>query len=231
MKSCISVFRSRNNLTFKTVVFIVLTILPSYGFKAEAQPIPIGNVNDLQKIGNDPNYPLNGSYILIDDIDATGTNQWNSGQGFQPIGSQTNPFSGEFDGNGKKIIGLYINRTAQNVGLFSVTSSTAKIKNLTMATSSVASPGFGGVNLGAIVGTNNGLIENCHVISSSINATIGVGGICGANNATGILRRCVSSAYVSATLSSAGGLVGGNSGTIEESSSSGNVSAINSSCL
>ncbi len=50
------------------------------------QNISIDNISDLQKIGNDINFPLFWSYIITSDIDASETSGWNDGKGFSPIG-------------------------------------------------------------------------------------------------------------------------------------------------
>lgn len=47
-----------------------------------------------------------------------------------PIGSQTKPFAGTFDGNMHSISGLYLNTDSRWVGLFSSIKSTAKVCNL-----------------------------------------------------------------------------------------------------
>ena len=54
---------------------------------------------------------LAAHYRLANDIDARATRIWNDGDGagFAPIGSGA-PFSGNFDGDGNTIRGLYINR-------------------------------------------------------------------------------------------------------------------------
>src|SRR5204862_220704 len=44
--------------------------------KDGAPPIGIASIVDLQKIGNDPAYPLTGQYVLTQDIDATETATW-----------------------------------------------------------------------------------------------------------------------------------------------------------
>ena len=83
--------------------------------------ISISNIVDLQKIGNDPGYPLGEDYELTQDIDATATSGWNGGLGFTPIGSAYNPFYGSINGNNHSITNLYINRSDfQNIGLFGV---------------------------------------------------------------------------------------------------------------
>ena len=59
-------------------------------------------------------------YCLIADIDLSGYGKnYNSGKGWKPIGTKANPFKGYFDGNGKVISGLYINRPDEDyIGLF-----------------------------------------------------------------------------------------------------------------
>ena len=92
--------------------------------------VPISNCIELQKIGNDADYPLNGDYYLTQNIDCSATNPsdpdnagsvWdNGGLGFDPIGTYNpiNPFTGTFDGGGYDISNLYINRDKSGVGLF-----------------------------------------------------------------------------------------------------------------
>ena len=60
--------------------------------------IEIGNVTTLGNIGSDPNYPLNGSYRQSADIDAR--------QLRAPIGNDSHPFTGQYDGHGRAIDNL-----------------------------------------------------------------------------------------------------------------------------
>ncbi len=57
-------------MLFMAIVWVVVT-------SAVAEPIPIGSIQELQKIGNDLAYPLDGEYILTHDIDASATAGWN----------------------------------------------------------------------------------------------------------------------------------------------------------
>ncbi|MEA4971434.1 MAG: MBG domain-containing protein [Candidatus Pelethousia sp.] len=59
-------------------------------------------------------------YRLTADIDLSGYGKnYGAGKGWAPIGTEANPFRGEFDGNGKVISGLYINRPDEDyIGLF-----------------------------------------------------------------------------------------------------------------
>ena len=65
-------------------------------------------VNTVYDLQNMQNY-LSGTYALGRDIDAGVTSGWNSGAGFSPIGGGTS-FTGNFDGQGHTISGLFINR-------------------------------------------------------------------------------------------------------------------------
>ncbi|PIR93572.1 hypothetical protein COT97_05935, partial [Candidatus Falkowbacteria bacterium CG10_big_fil_rev_8_21_14_0_10_39_11] len=129
--------------------------------------IAIDDCEELQKIGNDSNYPLNGAYYLADNIDCSATNpsdpdnkgsKWdNGGLGFDPIGGQSGFqrwFGGSLDGNCHTISNLYINRQVGKVGLFSTIGSqsnstnfpTVVIKNLTLDNINISGSGYiGGV--------------------------------------------------------------------------------------
>ena len=67
-----------------------------------------------------------------------------SGTGFNPIGNGTNYFSGVFDGNGKVIKNIYINRPDENhVGLFG--SSLNLVKKLTLSGEIIGKEYVGGI--------------------------------------------------------------------------------------
>ena len=66
--------------------------------------IEIYDVDDLQAMQDD----LTGSYILMNDIDASATSGWNAGAGFAPVGTSANPFTGTFDGDEHTITDLFM---------------------------------------------------------------------------------------------------------------------------
>ena len=113
--------------------------------------IEIADAEGLAKIGNDPGYPLNGSYLLTSDIDLGGEQHpWT------PIGSKIS-FTGEFNGNGHTISGLYINKTADLQGLFAEISGDPVIRDLT-----VMGEITGSTYTGGIVGQcRGGVISGC----------------------------------------------------------------------
>ena len=182
----------------------------------------ISNVDELQRIGNDPAYPLNGFYWLTQDIDASGTALWNDEgtgigelEGFKPIGdigvyddenqSWTNgrPFTGVFDGNGFAIRGLTINRPDQiGVGLFSRLADSATVRNVRLTETAVQ----GYYPVGGLAGLSFGTMIGCSS-TGTVTGVAYVGGLAGRVEA-GTLRRCHAAGSVSADLFSAGGLAG-----------------------
>ncbi|WP_048709573.1 filamentous hemagglutinin N-terminal domain-containing protein [Microvirga massiliensis] len=173
-------------------------------------PYQITDVYGLQGIATRGDY-LAASYVLTNDIDATGTGNWNpvpeqpgAFSGFLPIGGNIvgdqAPFSGNFNGAGHVISGLTIGRPGDlNVGLFGQTESSETGSNNIQAVTLSGVSIVGGATTGALIGTNNGsIITNVHA-SGSVTGTVDQ-------------RGTSSSAQVTV-----GGLVGNNAGTISRS--------------
>ena len=118
--------------------------------------IEISTIAQLQLIGNDPGYPLDGDYVLTQDIDASDTVNWNGGAGFEPIGTTLDaPFSGTFDGQFYLIDGITINRPSTDVvGVFKGISGT--VTNLAINGSVI-----GKNNTAIISGGLTGTINKC----------------------------------------------------------------------
>lgn len=78
-------------------------------------PYLISNCRQLQHMQDDLDayYRLNAATI-----DCSETKQWHGGKGFNPIGDNSNPapFTGNFDGDGKTISNLYIDRVNDSYG-------------------------------------------------------------------------------------------------------------------
>ena len=174
------------------------------------EPVAIDSIAALQLIGNDPAYPLNGIYYLTGDLDASDTVNWNGGLGFEPIGSPSlpnkaavEPFSGTFDGQGHKIIGLVINRPEEDaVGMFGAISATAVLGKVDLQGCSVS----GNWRVGALVGYNQGgAIAQCQV-NGNVYGANAVGSIVGENE--GNLVHCRAFGAASASNYTCGGLVG-----------------------
>lgn len=132
---------------------------------------------------------------------------------FTPIGNGSYIFKGKFDGKGFTISGLNINLPGNNkVALFGATGSSAEIKNLTIANSTITADS----KVGAIIGFGeNATIKNCVVANNvSVSGAYFVGGVVGHY---GKISGCVSAASVSGT-QFVGGVIGaiGNGSAIQD---------------
>jgi hypothetical protein len=133
--------------------------------------------------------------------------------GWLPIGTESTPFTGEFDGDRNKITGLWIDRSTDYVGLFGLTSN-ATIENLGVEISSLGVKGYGGGLIGRFYG---GRITNCYATGNVSNG----GGLVGSQTG-GTITKCYATGNVSG---GGGGLVGSqNGGSIINCYATGNVS-------
>jgi hypothetical protein len=198
--------------------------------KTVMKTIMISSFEDLCKIGKEAAYPLDGNYELTSNIDASGSKQMNSGQGFEPIGScilgewgnivLETPFAGIFNGKGFFINELYIARPKSDcVGLFGYTGMGAQIVH-THLVANVS----GRDRVGALVGSNNMcLITECSAVVE-VNGAANVGGLVG-SNAMGIITKCRSEGHINGK-DGAGGLVAFNKGIVDACYAIGKVNGI-----
>ncbi|MCX8064134.1 MAG: hypothetical protein N3G21_03065, partial [Candidatus Hydrogenedentes bacterium] len=211
-------------------------------------PIKISSLEELQKIGNDPYYPLNGEYELTKNINASDSLLLNHNRGFKPLGCKEKPFTGKFDGKGYKIYKLHINQSEYNMnfsGLFAFVGVTGKVLNLGLVDLCISIKGgavggiigenqgtlsncystgniSGVVSVGGLVGINDGKVENCYSICN-VSGSQRTGGLVGHNGDKGILLHCYCIGKVTNHHLYSGGVAGYNEGTITECYSDGNV--------
>ena len=182
---------------------------------------PISSAAELMAIGPD-RVALSSSYNLTGNIDLSGIPNW------QPIGNSTNPFTGDFEGNGYNISGLS-SEGYEVAGLFGYVEN-AIISNVGVLVNNISSSSFSSnfyssdssSYAGGLIGwANNSQIANSYVvvansILSSSNSPY-AGGLVGRAEMTQIKNSyAVVGANVSSTSSSysssyspyAGGLVG-----------------------
>ncbi len=176
----------------------------------------ITNCVELENIEND----LAGDYVLANLIDCSDTVNWNAGAGFSPVGANTLPFTGTFDGQGYVIYDLFLNWPgAANIGMFGYTGASAQVMNVGLERGSVTAYSFAG----ALVGYNEGLVTNSYSTLSVSGGNVNIGGLVGYNTGT------ISTSYATGAISGTGnigGLVGNNQlGTITNSYSIGSVPA------
>ncbi len=126
---------------------------------------------------------------------------------FTPIGNSSNPFTGVFDGNGRKISNLTINTDKDNAGLFGNVR-VGTIKNLNLLNAKVASSGrYAGALVGYIV-SSGFQIENCNVISTVKSFTNTGGGLVGSLGKNSSIKNCV----VISSVEGGNGVVGSRNG-------------------
>ena len=150
-----------------------------------SETIPISTAEELRAIKNN----ASGKYHLTQNISLDGT-MW----------TPVNYFYGELDGRGYTISDFVISSEASRVGFFNTNSGT--IKNLTLSDfvfSVSARESKQDFTAGPLVGSNTGIIDNCHIEDAALTYDVYK------NNVTGTCT------------SYAGGLVGSNSGTISNS--------------
>ena len=205
----------------KRLLFTTVLVLCAFTYMfAQASMSGSGTASDPYKIY----YPdqlhqvrnyLNQSGVvfkLMNDIDITEWNTANNpGQGWEPIGVESSPFKGVFDGNNKTISGFSITRSTTNyVGFFGCISG-ATIKNLTIE-GPVTGKNYVGAFVGKGVGNNTltGLTHNGDVSGAGFVGHI-AGSLRGAISnatATGNVTGSTSDSYL-------GGIVGYSEGTNE----------------
>lgn len=164
---------------------------------------------------------LGYNFALMNDIDASKI------EGYQAIGSNGTAYTGKFDGRDNRIIGL--NVTGDNAGIFDTIGGGGVVTNLRVYSSNFT----GTTNAGAIAGINNGRIENIITLGNEVAASGNAGGIVGTNTfSNGILTNGIDnvestgSVIANATGAVVGGLVGTNSGGINNSFSDSAVTVV-----
>jgi len=225
-------------------LFITTEIAHAAGFASGSgsisNPYKIADCDQLQNIADNS---LSAYYELNNNIDCSGTAALNSGRGFSPIGDDTTPFTGNFDGKGFAINNITMQR-ADNVygedpdgadqtyvGIFGK-SQNAVLKNVTLNDAMIK----GYRHVGGLVGySDNSTISNIHVNDNvedndcnpgtCIWARLGEngGGIVGYMK-NGTLYNSTSGGNVKGSGKYIGGIVGyADNATISNSSSSANI--------
>jgi hypothetical protein len=191
------------------------------GDGSSSSPYEISTARDLQAMQED----LNDNYIVVNDINASCTVNWNNGQGFDQIGEWDVRFTGSFDGQNHTISNLSINRLDDNVvGLFGWIGEGGEVKNVGVINVNIT----GNNRVGGLVGfNNNGNISNSYSTGNVTGESDKVGGLVGENYGT--VSNSYSTGNVTGGDNNVGGLVGSNigekyNGNISNSYSTGNVS-------
>ncbi|WP_173218558.1 S-layer homology domain-containing protein [Paenibacillus alba] len=178
-------------------------------------PYIIKTAEELNQMRN----MLDKQYKLGADIDLAGFDS-GDGNGWMPIGDNSNPFTGTFDGNGHVIRNLTINRSDLDfVGLFGYVFWQGTLTNIGLLYVNVTGHDY----VGGLVGKTQDAINNSYVTGNVSGGTY-VGGLAGESDT---INYCYSTANVSGN-TSAGGLAGSLTGMlISYSYATGDVSGVN----
>ena len=190
---------------------------------------PIYTPEEFNNIRND----LDGNYILMNDITFQ-AEDFQDEYGWDPIGTDTDPFTGIFDGNKHTINGLYVNfRTSGYAGLFGYIEN-GIVENLGLCNSVIISENetpYGQCYVGGIVGgIRGGIIRNCYNADSVVSSysLSYIGGIAGSAISSEIYS-CYNTSnitfYRTNDVYYIGGIVGLFSGTIDRCYNVGDVTA------
>ncbi|WP_144110288.1 filamentous hemagglutinin N-terminal domain-containing protein [Paraburkholderia sp. BCC1886] len=190
----------------------------------------VNSLGDLQNVSKN----LAGNYALGKNIDASAT----SDGSYMPIGNAVTPFTGQFEGQGYAIDSLTLGAwspaaptTPQLIGMFGTIGGNGVVRNLSVSGTGVNSqtnPLFGGLYayMGMLAAENDGTVVHVNTsgtLSGGNFSTVdeGVaGGLVGGNAGT-IVR---SSSNVAATTGGTmGGLAGANEGSIVQSFATGSM--------
>ncbi|WP_462281235.1 T9SS type A sorting domain-containing protein [Salinivirga cyanobacteriivorans] len=214
-----------NSGIFFTKIFLVSTLLmcaltvksqtatpPSAGDGTADNPYEISNLDNLYWLTQD-SLLWDKHYVQIADIDASATIAWNDSLGFDMIGTDSVPFSGNYDGQHHTIDYLYINRPDENkIAFFKMVSNSAQVSNL-----GLININFTGLKrVGGLFTTCKATVSNCythgsvHAIYAGTNVT---GGFAAASY--GYINNCYSDVEVS---SPEGNYIAGFVGTVDNNS-------------
>ena len=185
-------------------------VLPGSG--TSENPYTISNLEELKAFRdsvNSGNKYSDAKVKLLADIYLGGSeNPWT------PIGTDKKSFWGEFDGNGHRITGLYVNGSYRQ-GFFGYLD--GNIVNL-----DVEGTANGNTYVGGVVGYNAGYVGAC-TSNVKVSASLDGGGIVGMNSEWGTVSQCLNKGDVSGS-NGVGGITGNNEGVVENCGNVGNVS-------
>lgn len=175
------------------------------GTGTENDPYQISTVEQLQNVKYNPY----AHYIMMNDIDASDTINWNNGAGFLPLGL----YGGSFNGKGYKITDLFIKRGGL-IGLFGEIYNHGTVANVGLEDVNIT----GGHTAGGLAAWNcwwSSIIDS--YATGNVSGYYHTGGLVGYNYGKGaIIKDSYAICNVSG-IEEVGGLIGDNSASISNS--------------
>lgn len=172
---------------------------PGYTVSEDGKTYNVTSADGLRNVAKLVNEEGKTDINITLDTDLTLTGEWT------PIGTESQPYTGTFNGKDKTITGLTINQEGTNyVGLIGYLGSGGKVQNVVLEGVQITSDNSSGY-AGGVAGDSWGTIENCSV-SGSVSGTTFAGGVVGSQWG-GSITGCNSSATVKGVIF-AGGIAG-----------------------
>ena len=122
-----------------------------------------------------------------------------------PIGSSRVPYTGTFDGNGKKIRNFRLSSSGNEQGFFGNVGGKGEVKDLHLS-GTVEVIGSSAIATGGIAGFAEGRVTGCS-FEGSVNGSQDVGGIVGQIGESGVVSQCINTGEVKGS-ESVGGIAG-----------------------
>jgi hypothetical protein len=183
------------NLLLIIILFLSINLFADgvqpIGSGSEENPFQIETLDNLLWFStNDSTWAPGYYFIQVTDIDASDTENWNEGEGFNPIGYNDNfaddfldhPFSAIYDGQGYVIENLYIHRSITGQSFFGLIEN-AVIKNLGLINANVF-----GMTAAILV---------YEVASSDVHSCYSTGVVYGGYSVSGLIGRIISPSIIS----------------------------------
>ncbi len=205
---------------FLMLITPILSAQYSGGTGTAQSPYEIATAQDLIDLGDNTD-DYDKHFIMTADIDLAGrvfdkaviAGDIDAAAEFQGV-----KFCGSFNGNYFNIVNLNILSSGHYIGLFGSVGQVGEIFNLRLSLFDIS----GMANVGAIAGTNSGLISRCQTRGIVTATGENAGGMCG-NNTGGVISESWADCTVSGIIR-VGGISGASSGTVTKSYALGNVS-------
>ena len=147
---------------------------PGYTVSEDGRTYNVTSADGLKNVAKLVNEEGKTDINITLDTDLTLTGEWT------PIGTESQPYTGTFDGGNHTITGLKIDQSGtDNVGLIGRLGSGGKVQDVTLTEVNVT----GGTYVGGIAGQTDGTVENCSV-NGTVTGQNQTGGIVGRNFST-----------------------------------------------
>ena len=216
-------FSSSSVSTFQNKPNVTAVHANMNGSGTTENPYEISNIYELQAVQED----VDAEYIVVNDIDASGTQNWNiesGGTGFTPIGTTTSNFTGSINGQGYTINGISISQpTANNTGIFK--SLNGELSNLTVSSIDVHGGGYVGGIAGQVGNINTQVLTNVSITGEITGEKKYIGGAVGMSSSGSPIFTGLSVNASVKGQSYVGGIAGQSVGSISSVSTSGDVTA------